>query len=106
MLKKFAFAALALATVTGSSYAHAAPQDIILANDSGETITEAHFSPTDVPVIGPDLLPGVLVDGYAKMISFPSGISECVWDMTVIFDDGSGAMGTYNLCRAPMITVR
>src|SRR5689334_2562287 len=106
MFKKFAFAAIALTTVAGSDFAYASPQDIILANDSGRAITEARFSPPSSVLAGPDLLPDVLTDGNATPVYFPSGVSRCVWDMTVVFLGGDRATGRYNLCDTSIITVR
>jgi hypothetical protein len=106
MFKKFAFAALALATVVTSGYANAAPQSFVLANDTGRTITEARFSPPSSELPGPDLLPRILVDGDVSPIYFPSVLSLCVWDGTVVFRGGDQATARYNLCNTSVITVQ
>ena len=82
--------------------------DFTLVNSTGATIREVYLSPAKAKNWGNDRLgEGDMANGKSRLIKF-SDAANCVQDLQVVFDDGSGEVvwDNLNLCEINKLTLK
>lgn len=76
-------------------------------NRSGQIVREIRGSAASQRNYGPDRIPqGVLADGGTVIVDFADGSNECVYDLLVVFADGTRRdQGGVNVCRVVDFTI-
>lgn len=109
-MRRAFFAALLAATATvglsGGAQAQGR-QDFAVANRSGYQINEIYVSPARVSEWGRDLLgSNVLPNGRRFNVTFPPNVSDCAFDIKVVFSDGdTGEARRVDLCSVSVVNV-
>jgi len=88
---------------------HAEHLNFTLYNRSGKSIFRLYVSPAQSGRWGNDVLGmGVLMSGGNTRITFPgqNPSSPCIWDVKVIYADGSNAVNRFDLCKVGVVTAR
>lgn len=80
-----------------------------LYNETSKTIYYLYVSAARSNTWGSDILgAGVIASGGYENITFPnqSSSSPCIYDIRVVFNDGTKSEGRHNLCEVSSVTVR
>jgi hypothetical protein len=108
--KVTAFAALALLLVGWHvGPVHADHLNFTLYNQSRQSISRLYVSPAQSIDWGGDVLgTDILRSGRSTRITFPrqGPGSPCLWDIKVVYSDGSDAVKRFNLCKVNVVTTR
>lgn len=89
--------------------AHARNLNFTLYNETSKAIHYLYVAAARSDRWGPDILGSdVLQSGAYTRITFPDQNSDspCIFDIKVVFADGTNSVGRHNLCEAESITVR
>ena len=83
-------------------------QDFTLTNGTGYDINEVYVAPSKSKSWEEDVLGwDVLSNGDAVEITFPKKVSVCMYDLKVVYSDGTEAeWAGFNLCEVSEITIR
>ena len=97
-----------LLTLMLSSTAFAGAQDFTLVNQTGKHITHVYVSPHNVNDWQEDVLgQEILGNGDSVEITFSGGERAAIWDIKVLFEDGSGRFWeNFNLKTISVITLK
>jgi hypothetical protein len=80
-----------------------------LYNESSKSIFRLYVSPARSDRWGGDVLStGILRSGRSTRITFPgqNPSSPCIWDIKVVYGDGSNAVNRLNLCEINEVNAR
>jgi hypothetical protein len=102
--------AIAVAAVVAvNAPAHAAVQDIMVLNASGDLVERLQFQPISSTRWGvTQLQRGYLLDGDRTKVTFDAYRSyECIFDMKVMFEDGREVRrDNLDLCTTSQVTIQ
>ncbi|SNR99527.1 MULTISPECIES: argininosuccinate lyase [unclassified Azospirillum] len=106
MFKRMIMSAFVLTALVGNAWAEA-KQNFTLKNRTGYTISEVYVSPAksddwEEDILGRD----VLSEGERVDITFSRKEKSCIWDLKVVYDDGTPAEWEgFNLCEVSTISI-
>jgi hypothetical protein len=102
------FAAIALVLVGGHVWpVHANHLNFTLYNQSSQSIRRLYVSPASSDKWGNDVLgTDILRSGRSTRITFPGQniYSSCLWDIKVVYSNGSSAVNRFDLCEVNVVT--
>jgi hypothetical protein len=108
--KVTASAAIALLLVGWNVWpVHAEHLNFTFYNESRKSISRLYVSPAWSESWGSDVLgTDILRNGRNTRITFPgqNPRSPCIWDVKVVYSDGSNAVNRFNLCEVDVVTAR
>lgn len=77
-----------------------------LSNQTSATLVEFYTSPADVGDWEADVFgSGVLGSGEAVTVTIADGRTQCVYDMKMVFDDGTELIDQADLCSLGSYTI-
>lgn len=104
----FSFRTLAAAAAFAVAGTGALAEDLQfqLINNSGMTLWEFYASPTTVSSWEEDILgTSTLLSGYSVTVTIADGRTNCVYDMRMVFENGSVLEDQVDMCQMGSYTI-